>query len=55
VSPNQNFYFGEFQRTWFSVDCPATELQIFCKQLEMTNQGNAEIDLELTVLFQRQI
>jgi hypothetical protein len=54
VSPKDQFYFGSFERTWFSVDIPSTDLKICCKQMLMTKQPTAEIDLQLTVLFQRQ-
>ena len=55
VSPKDLFFFGNFQRTWFSIDFPSTQLEIFCKHLDMTKQENADIDLALTVLFQRQL
>jgi hypothetical protein len=54
VCPKGQFYFGNFERTWFSIDIPSTDFKIICKQTQMTKQPNAEIDIELTVLFQRQ-
>lgn len=50
------FMFGEFERKWFTVDNPnSTFFDVICKPIDMTKQVDADIQLELTILFQRQV
>jgi hypothetical protein len=49
-----DFSFGHFEKKYFPVDSPSNRLQIVCKAIPMTQQSSQEIDMELTILFQRQ-
>jgi len=54
--PKDRFLFAHFEQKWFTVDNPnSTHFEVYCKAIDMTKQDNAEIELEITILFQRQM
>lgn len=56
VSPKDNFFFGNFERKWFTIDNPnSSHFELICKQIGITKQETAQVSVEITILFQRQI
>jgi len=56
VCPQGNFVFGQFENQWFTIDHPnSSQFQLIFSPVKMTEQATADIEVEITILFQRVI